>query len=373
MASTTGRNDPCPCGSGKKYKHCCLNKQDNVFPFPGRQVPDDALEQYRIFAENWDPADGPVPSFMEFQGSPNLATKSIHDLNQKIGDRVFQSKKELQDFMNQHMLSSNSAPQKDFLGLSSSQMFSVLHKKFSDNSALIELNERVSHDLLAGAPVLKQCRFLLQLLSESEKGIKATQLGNFPRKLTQEFYDTFIKEHDIFKDIPMKEDDVPELQELRFFLTDSGLMKKQHGRLSLTQKGKKLLHDDNPFEQYKSLFQFFGVTFNWLYRTRYPDPFGFIQNSLIFCLYIIKHKAGGLIAGDKLADVYKNAFPEFVKDMSSIESFDIVSSGFCYLFLDKFAWHFGLVEKKGDKRTYLSREDQYRRSELFEGVFVWGV
>ena len=20
----TGRNDPCPCGSGKKYKHCCL-------------------------------------------------------------------------------------------------------------------------------------------------------------------------------------------------------------------------------------------------------------------------------------------------------------------------------------------------------------
>jgi preprotein translocase subunit SecA len=20
---TPGRNDPCPCGSGKKYKHCC--------------------------------------------------------------------------------------------------------------------------------------------------------------------------------------------------------------------------------------------------------------------------------------------------------------------------------------------------------------
>jgi len=22
----TGRNDPCPCGSGKKFKHCCCNK-----------------------------------------------------------------------------------------------------------------------------------------------------------------------------------------------------------------------------------------------------------------------------------------------------------------------------------------------------------
>jgi tetratricopeptide (TPR) repeat protein len=24
----TGRNDPCPCGSGKKYKLCCLHKDD---------------------------------------------------------------------------------------------------------------------------------------------------------------------------------------------------------------------------------------------------------------------------------------------------------------------------------------------------------
>ncbi|MBW6479721.1 MAG: SEC-C domain-containing protein [Bacteroidales bacterium] len=24
-AITIGRNEPCPCGSGKKYKHCCLN------------------------------------------------------------------------------------------------------------------------------------------------------------------------------------------------------------------------------------------------------------------------------------------------------------------------------------------------------------
>lgn len=23
-----GRNDPCPCGSGKKYKKCCINKYE---------------------------------------------------------------------------------------------------------------------------------------------------------------------------------------------------------------------------------------------------------------------------------------------------------------------------------------------------------
>ena len=26
----TGRNDPCPCGSGKKYKKCCLNKSQSL-------------------------------------------------------------------------------------------------------------------------------------------------------------------------------------------------------------------------------------------------------------------------------------------------------------------------------------------------------
>lgn len=26
MIEKVGRNDPCPCGSGKKYKNCCLQK-----------------------------------------------------------------------------------------------------------------------------------------------------------------------------------------------------------------------------------------------------------------------------------------------------------------------------------------------------------
>jgi len=30
MAAKTGRNDPCPCGSGKKYKQCCLRKDEEA-------------------------------------------------------------------------------------------------------------------------------------------------------------------------------------------------------------------------------------------------------------------------------------------------------------------------------------------------------
>lgn len=27
-SAKTGRNEPCPCGSGKKYKQCCAGKTD---------------------------------------------------------------------------------------------------------------------------------------------------------------------------------------------------------------------------------------------------------------------------------------------------------------------------------------------------------
>jgi uncharacterized protein YecA (UPF0149 family) len=29
VTNKIGRNDPCPCGSGKEYKHCCLKKNKN--------------------------------------------------------------------------------------------------------------------------------------------------------------------------------------------------------------------------------------------------------------------------------------------------------------------------------------------------------
>lgn len=29
-ASKVGRNDPCPCGSGRKYKQCCAHKDERM-------------------------------------------------------------------------------------------------------------------------------------------------------------------------------------------------------------------------------------------------------------------------------------------------------------------------------------------------------
>ena len=43
MGKKIGRNDPCPCGSGKKYKKCCLGKDDD----PVYSNPINLLQTYK--------------------------------------------------------------------------------------------------------------------------------------------------------------------------------------------------------------------------------------------------------------------------------------------------------------------------------------
>jgi len=47
-----GRNQPCPCGSGKKYKHCCLSQDRASGAQAGRQAPQrppNGLPEYGLF------------------------------------------------------------------------------------------------------------------------------------------------------------------------------------------------------------------------------------------------------------------------------------------------------------------------------------
>ena len=52
MSNEPGRNDPCPCGSGRKYKHCCLDRDEPKFErIEGKVVPK-ALDE--LMQEGYD-------------------------------------------------------------------------------------------------------------------------------------------------------------------------------------------------------------------------------------------------------------------------------------------------------------------------------
>ena len=47
---TTGRNEPCPCGSGRKYKHCCGNGESQSKALVASRTRDSALAKLLTFA-----------------------------------------------------------------------------------------------------------------------------------------------------------------------------------------------------------------------------------------------------------------------------------------------------------------------------------
>jgi len=67
-----GRNDPCPCGSGKKYKKCCLAESfiqigkeetirkrlvDNLLEFYNKNFRDTMQEAHEIFWDDFIPQE----------------------------------------------------------------------------------------------------------------------------------------------------------------------------------------------------------------------------------------------------------------------------------------------------------------------------
>ena len=48
---STGRNEPCPCGSGRKYKRCCLAAEEAATA----QAPGSARVRERLFEEHGFP------------------------------------------------------------------------------------------------------------------------------------------------------------------------------------------------------------------------------------------------------------------------------------------------------------------------------
>jgi len=56
-----GRNDPCPCGSGKKYKKCCLPKQEAM----PRKAPSEAMPEDAFIAELLPEVDEEVDRLLE--------------------------------------------------------------------------------------------------------------------------------------------------------------------------------------------------------------------------------------------------------------------------------------------------------------------
>ena len=271
-----GRNDPCPCGSGKKFKKCCLGKEESL----------------------------------AFGGG---ASDASAELRKALEGRQFNSLEEVQAFAEHQMQQRNRRPLDAFHGLSPEQMYQMLNFPFTAPE-LVRFPEVLN--AAPAAPILR----LFSLLAEAigEQGLKPTAKGNLPRTFCRGaalayWGEETHRERTRYGGIN-KEDDFPDLHITRLVAELAGLIRKYKGRFILSRDCRTLLAGHGLAAIYPILFRTYVEQFNWSYRDRYPE-LRFIQSAFLFTLYLLTRYGHTWRPHAFYEDCFLRAFPAVLNEV----------------------------------------------------------
>lgn len=324
----TGRNDPCPCGSGNKYKHCCYGKQgDN---------PQARTELNSLTAE----------------------------IRQMMLDREFGSLEEAQAFLDAHIARKNRTPRDNFQGLSPDQMHRFLQFPFS-SPELVAISGQIATP--PRAPVMRL--FDLLLAAVREKGLKTTATGNLPVKFLRQAADEYF-----FRDnkLPFEirtEIDFIELHIVRLLSGLAGLVRKYKGRFVMTGALRKLLKQGGTAAVYPVLFHNFAQKYNWAFPDGYP-ALPIIQQSFVFSLYLFHRFGNEWKPSSFYSDCFIKAFPSILTETASQLTYkppaDIVDSCYNLRCLERFAAFFGLIDIEYEGTDRFDRKFKLKTTALLD-------
>lgn len=328
----TGRNDPCPCGSGFKYKKCCGNLTK---------------------------ADEPQPVGMQ---------ETMDDLREVLAEQQFDSLEEANAFLARHMQQRNRAAKDDFCGLSSTQM-----RRFLEYP--LETPELASFadclDVVPEAPVMA----LFQLLVDGvgEKGLKPTATGNLPRDFCRQTARLYWGE-ERYLEISRRgelrsETAFFDLHVTRLVVELAGLLRKYKGKFILGRDCRQILAKQGMAALYPKLLASFCRQYNWAYGDGYPD-FPIIQRSFLFTLRLLSNYGEAWRSSQFYADALLRAFPIVLREVPESVSYETPEQhvGHCYNLrcLKHFAEFFGLVEIENDPNDHYAREFRLRKRPLLD-------
>ena len=324
------RNDPCPCGSGKKYKHCCL--------------------------------------------SP--ATAVSDDFQELMAGQEFNSLEQAQAFADTFTHQRNQQPQDDFQGLSPEQIHRMLHFPF-DTPAFFKFSKILA--LQTDAPLLGLICSITDAIDE--KGLKATVKGNLPRKLCQvaaASYWSELPEDDIHHRIRVnKEEDCADLHIARVLMEMAGLLRKNKGRFYLTRKCHQMVTTQSGLAGlYPTMLKTYCTDFNWAYRDGFEE-IPFIQQSFLFTLYLLHRHGSDWKPCRFYEDRFVQAFPmifDEVKPTNYYTAEEHIRSCYSLRVLERFLHFMGLarVEKIPGSKPF-SRECRIVKLPLLDEVTRFNI
>jgi len=303
------RNDPCPCGSGKKYKRCCLGR--------------------------------------DTQGTPGQggAAEASEFLQQVLEGGQFNSLEEIQALVDQHTQQQNRRALDEFHGLSPEQMHRLLNFPLT-SPQLVRFPEIL--DSAPTAPILT----LFELLTGAigEQGLKPTARGNLPQKFCREAAPVYwgeekYSENTRFRGIN-REDDFLDLHVTRLVAELAGLIRKYKGRFILTRECRRLLAKGGLASIYPRIFRTCIEQFNWGYWDHYPE-IRFIQQASLFTLHLLTRHGAAWLPHEFYEESFLRAFPLVLNEIPPepyMEPDEIVRNCYTSRTLLHFAGFLGLAE-----------------------------
>ncbi|CAG18633.1 YecA family protein [Photobacterium profundum] len=317
-----GRNDPCPCGSGKKYKRCCMDsvskQHAEVF---------DNIEQ--IVAMN-----------------PNL---TLDELNVVMQSRMDER---------------NNLPNPDFCGLSSTQMINWLYAPFNE----LEWVTISTPEDLSASPVMRYLRLILDEAMQGDGSFKATSKGNLPTKLVRQANDALpefaVSQNQTHISISefsgSNEDKFNALHYSRVLAEIAGIIYRRSGRYHVKKTAQKQYQKHGIHAFFIPMLEAATSQYNW----GYLDGWEYDIDLRTFWIFMLWRLQGhGCV--DQLVEEVATAFPDLLLDFSSEEYLSpsqLLSALIESRFIERFLQFWGFVTV--DPKRYFAETHVPRKAEM---------
>jgi hypothetical protein len=393
----TGRNDPCPCGSGRKYKHCCLSKDEaaarTAAGVSRQQIPGDdevarmmlsqtgfgsmnemdaALKRYGMFCENL-PDNAPIPTFMEFLGRTGLSTEVNRKLSDEARGRDFADIDEMNRFMEGQINAMSKAPLEDFEGISSELMHRILHENFEKMSDFVEISDELPYDLAQRSEMVTKTTWLLRYIAEHGGEVRLTGRRNYPRVLCRSYLKEFDRSWKENESVP-SEADLPFLFTVHDAVVAAGYTVDSPSKAMITTEGVVAITRDSQVKLFSDLLLFTLDELDWLEWQEdhlRQGHFTIIQSSALFSLYLLHRHPSGTT--EDFFRRFAKAYPAYVQPANGNPGIvDFLEEQFETLFFFHFCRLFGLVRiRLANPDEPYQDKDKYEVTELFRTAFNW--
>ena len=303
-----GRNDPCHCGSGKKFKRCCMS---SVFQ-QHAQVFDDVEAMLAM--------------------NPNLSLDELNAaLQYKVQDR-------------------NNQPHPDFCGVTPTQMANWLYAPFEQ----LQWVKISTPDDLSTSPVMRYLALILDEAMAQEGSFKATSKGSLPTKLVKQASELlpefavaqFPINISISEFAGSNEEKFNALHYTRVLADICGIIYLRSGRYHVKKSAQKQYQALGIQAFFKPMLEAAISLYNW----GYLDGFEYDIDLRPFWLFML-WRLQGHHSVEKLVKEVMTAFPDLLQSLPTDDYFSperslsmLIESRFIERFLQ--FWGFLIIEPR---------------------------